>query len=264
MNTGCDVVLLAGNGPLSAELGRLAADNGYRTAPMEQLPHCRARVAIAVEVTNADLAAKRSTIERLDRGLPPSVPIAVTSTAVSATEIASWTGNPERVCGFGTFAPLAERAVIELAPALQTADVARTKVGAFFRSLGKDPVEVNDEVGLVFPRIVSLMINEAAFMLAERLATAEHIDTAMKKGMNWPYGPLEWGDRIGLDEVCAVIRGLHRDLGEERYRPAPLLRKLVLAGRFGVRAGRGFYEYEHAYATPPPSGDDGKLPNEEE
>ncbi|WP_243633247.1 3-hydroxyacyl-CoA dehydrogenase family protein [Paenibacillus xerothermodurans] len=102
---------------------------------------------------------------------------------------------------------------------------------------------VADETGAVFPSILSMIINEAAFTWMEKAASAEDIDTAMRKGTNYPLGPLEWADDIGLDELLAVLSGLQRDLGEDRYRPAPILRKLVHAGWLGKRAGRGFYNY---------------------
>jgi 3-hydroxybutyryl-CoA dehydrogenase len=113
----------------------------------------------------------------------------------------------------------------------------------FFKALGKDTVRVKDTAGLTFPRIVSLIVNEAARSLEEGVAAAEEIDVAMKLGVNYPQGPLRWGDRIGLDEVLAVLEGLGRETGDDRYRPAPLLKKLVAAGYLGEAAGRGFYAY---------------------
>jgi 3-hydroxybutyryl-CoA dehydrogenase len=103
---------------------------------------------------------------------------------------------------------------------------------------------VPDGPGLVFPRILCMIINEAAFALMEGVASAEDIDTAMKLGTNYPLGPLEWADRIGLDQVLGVLEGLQAEYGEDRYRPAPLLRQLVRAGHLGLSTGRGFYPYE--------------------
>ncbi|MGO0062949.1 3-hydroxyacyl-CoA dehydrogenase family protein [Brevibacillus fluminis] len=243
MTTTSKAILLAGEGPLYPELEQLITAHGYRVVSVEEAE--ASEVGLALEVTNGDLAAKKERVRELDQLLPAYVPIVATSLAITATEVAAWTAHPERVCGFGTLLPLAERELFEIAPALQTEEPILSQTVTFFQSLGKETEIVDDEVGLVFPRILSLIINEAAFALMEKAATAADIDTAMKKGVNYPYGPLEWADRIGLDEVYAIVRGLHRDLAEERYRPAPLLRKLVLAGRVGKRSGRGFYVYEN-------------------
>lgn len=243
MTTANKAVLVVGDSPLLAELQQLIAEKGCQLLSLPEAAREPHSVALALEVNNIDLQAKEAQLRELDRLLAPDVPIVTTSLAVTATEAASWTQHPERVCGFGTLVPLAERELFEIAPALQTADAVVRQTESFFQSLGKETEVVADEVGLVFPRILTLIINEAAFALMEKVATAQDIDTAMKKGTNYPYGPLEWADRIGLDEIYAISRGLQRDLAEERYRTAPLLRKLVLAKRLGVRSGQGFYSY---------------------
>ncbi|MCY9515716.1 3-hydroxyacyl-CoA dehydrogenase family protein [Paenibacillus apiarius] len=242
-----NAVLLAGSGPLNAELRGLLERSGYRAVSLAETEDSGSSIQFrcAVEVSNYDLEEKQANIRNMERLLDPETPMLATSLAITATEIAAWARRPERVCGFGTLAPLAERDLIEVAPALQTAEHMLKQSEVFFRSLGKHVEIVQDEAGLVFPRILSLLVNEAAFALMEGTASATDIDTAMKLGTGYPHGPLEWADRIGLDDVLAVIRGLHRDLGEERYRPAPLLRKLVLAGRVGLRSGQGFYSYDN-------------------
>ena len=123
------------------------------------------------------------------------------------------------------------------------ASVTMTSAKTFIKALGKEAAEVKDAPGLVFPRILSLIINEAARGLDEGIATPEEIDIALRLGTNYPQGPLRWADEIGLDEVLAVIEGLHDETGDDRYRPAPLLRKMVLAGHLGQVNGRGFYTY---------------------
>ncbi|MBI2360428.1 MAG: 3-hydroxybutyryl-CoA dehydrogenase, partial [Deltaproteobacteria bacterium] len=156
---------------------------------------------------------------------------------------ASWTSRPERVVGFATFFPLKEKKVIELAGGLQTGAEALSEAATFFGALGKDPVRVKDTPGLVFPRILSMIINEAARSLDEGVAQAEEIDVGMRLGTNYPRGPLRWADQAGLDEVLMVLEGLQRETGEDRYRPAPLLKKMVLAGWLGESTGKGFYNY---------------------
>lgn len=243
MTTANKTVLLTGDSPLQAELHHILTANGYRVVSLAEATAEPEAIFLAVEVNNLDLDAKKEQLREIDRLLAPSVPVLTTSLAVTATEAASWTRHSERVCGFGTLVPLAERQLFEVAPALQTGAAAIEAAQALFHSLGKEVEIVEDEVGLVFPRILTLIINEAAFALMEKIASPEDIDIAMKKGTNYPFGPLEWADRIGLDEIYAISRGLQRDLAEERYRTAPLLRKLVLAKRFGVRSGQGFYSY---------------------
>jgi 3-hydroxybutyryl-CoA dehydrogenase len=161
----------------------------------------------------------------------------------STTEIASWSRTPERICGIGFLPPLADARVLEIAPGLQTGAAARNAAERLASGLGKEPAVVADGAGLVGARIVALIINEAAFALMEGVASAEDIDAGVRLGANYPHGPLEWADLIGVDTVYAIIKSLQEELGEDRYRPAPLLRKMVLAGWTGREAGRGFYPY---------------------
>lgn len=242
--TNKQTVILAGDSPLHAAFSALLTKQGHQVMTLEEAVQTPEAVTLALEVNNFDLTKKREQLAELDRLLPAHVPVVTTSLAITATEAASWTEHPERICGFGTLVPIAERKLIEIAPALQTEEETIHKTETFFQSLGKETELVEDEVGLVFPRILTLIINEAAFTLMEKAATPQDIDIAMKKGTNYPYGPLEWADQIGLDEIYAISRGLSRDLAEERYRTAPLLRKLVLAKRYGVRSGQGFYRYD--------------------
>ena len=160
--------------------------------------------------------------------------------ASTATAVSALVDAPERFCGFGYVPPLADSKVIEVAPGLLTSEAARQALINLVKALEKEPVVVGDSAGLVGPRIVALIANEASQALMEGIASAADIDAAVKLGANYPHGPLEWGDLIGLDTVYAVIRGLQEEHGEDRYRPSPLLRKMVYAGWTGTAAGRGF------------------------
>jgi 3-hydroxybutyryl-CoA dehydrogenase len=139
--------------------------------------------------------------------------------------------------------PLEAGGMMEVAAGLQTSPEALAAAQAFWSSIGLKAAVVADGTGLVRARIVCALVNEAATALMEGVASAADIDTAMKLGTNYPRGPLEWGDLIGLDVVLGVMRGLHEDFGEDRYRPCPLLVRYVQAGRLGRKTGRGFFEY---------------------
>jgi 3-hydroxybutyryl-CoA dehydrogenase len=161
----------------------------------------------------------------------------------STTEIGSWSRIPERICGFGYLPPLGDAKILEIAPGLRTGEAAMQATERLIAALDRESAVVSDGAGLVGPRIVSLIINEAAYALMEGVATAQDIDAGVRLGANYPHGPLEWADAIGIDLVYAIIKAMQDEFGEDRYRPAPLLRKMVLAGWTGRAAGRGFYSY---------------------
>ena len=193
---------------------------------------------------------KRASLQRLDTSLPPSSIIVSSCLRFSVTEMASWIKHPQRLVGFASFYPLKDRRLIELAAGLQTSEASMAKAEEPFKSLGKETVRVKDSAGLTFPRILSLIVNEAARSLEEGVASADEIDVAMRLGVNYPQGPLRWADQIGLDEVLAVLEGLQRETGDDRYRAAPLLKKLVIAGFVGETTGRGFYSYHEGQVKP--------------
>lgn len=267
-------VVIAGEMPLLEEVGRLCVDAGHTTtlyvveefydALVSGLFTSAARDAnVAIELLNESVEGKRSLLHGMDQGLSPEALILTSALATSATEAASWVSNPQRVVGFGLLPPLRRapqeggpqeggpqkggqgegESLVELAPALQSAPDAMQRAEAFWEGLGQTPVAVADGPGLVRPRVVCCLVNEAASALMEGVATAEDIDRAMQLGTNYPYGPLQWGDIIGLDTVLGVVTGLFREWGEDRYRPTPLLGRLVMAGRLGKKSGHGFYRY---------------------
>ncbi|WP_162909185.1 3-hydroxyacyl-CoA dehydrogenase family protein [Aggregatilinea lenta] len=201
------------------------------------------RAQIAIESLNESQSAKMWLVEGIEANLPPESPMLVSALAASATEIASWAEYPSRVVGYGLLPPVATAGLVEFAPALQTDFETATLARRFWEELGFEAVRVPDTSGLVRARIVCNLINEAVFTLAASGNSVEDIDTAMRLGMNFPRGPLSWADEIGLDVVAGVLDGLLRTYGDERYRPAPLLRQKIFAGQVGKKAGKGFYTY---------------------
>jgi 3-hydroxybutyryl-CoA dehydrogenase len=235
-------VIVVGKNRLAQEIFELCRAGGIEAKIAPDDDAAAVSAALVVETSAGDEAGKKEIIQKLDAQSPSAI-ILTSCLGFSATRIASWTARPERVVGFAAFYPLQEKKVVELSLGLGTEESALKEAEAFFRALGKDPVRVKDAPGLIFARILSLIVNEAARSLDEGVAPAEEIDTAMRLGVNYPSGPLKWADRIGLDEVLAVLEGLQRETGDDRYRPAPLLKKMVLAGWLGESSAKGFYEY---------------------
>ncbi len=252
-------VLVVGDGPLAAEVADVAAAAGHdvvtffsfaqdvRVEPEAELRlflnGLKALPDVAVEAVLADRGDKWGVVGELDAFLPHDTLLLISALNASATEVAGWVDRSERVVGWAGLPPLEEATVIELVPALQSAPDAVERARAWWQSLGKEPVPIGDTVGGVWPRIVVNLVNEAAFALTDRIASAEDIDLAMRLGTNYPRGPLAWGDLIGLDQVMGILEALGDVYGPDVYRPAPLLRQLVHAGLVGRLAGQGFYTY---------------------
>jgi len=242
-------VAIIGNSRLAEDWRQLVEQKGIHVSMTADAERVDTNADLIVETLASGGEQKRATLERLDRASPSAV-VLTSCLRWSATTLGSWVSKPERLVGFATFYPLAKRKLIELAPGLNTAAATAESAKTFIEALGKEAANVKDAPGLVFPRILSLIINEAARGLDEGIATPEEIDIALRLGTNYPQGPLRWADEIGLDEVLAVIEGLQEETGDDRYRPAPLLKKMVVAGHLGEACGRGFYSYtEQSRAT---------------
>ena len=241
---------ITGESRLSQELLELSREAGLDAVLISDLAELTPATPVVIETSASGVEKKKSILQRLDLALPAPAVIITSCLGFATTLMASWTAKPERIVGFATFYPFKDRKVIELTAGIRTEESAIGGAEQLFKSIGKETVRVKDTPGLTFPRILSLIINEAARSLEEGVATAEEIDVAMRLGVNYPQGPLRWADQIGLDEVLAVLEGLQRETGDDRYRPAPLLKKLVIAGFLGETRGKGFYSYNEGQVKP--------------
>jgi 3-hydroxybutyryl-CoA dehydrogenase len=230
---------LVGKGKLTPEqreqaLGRLRPEGALKALEAADL---------VVEAVVERLEVKRAVLADLDTICQPHTILATNTSSISITKLAAATARPEKVIGMHFMNPVPLMQLIEVIRGLATSQETYDAVEAASRAMGKTPVEVHDAPGFVSNRVLLPMINEAVYCLSEGVGKAEAIDEVMKLGMNHPMGPLALADLIGLDVCLDILRVLHEGFGDPKYRPCPLLVKMVDAGRLGRKSGRGFYEY---------------------
>jgi 3-hydroxybutyryl-CoA dehydrogenase len=186
---------------------------------------------LAIELTLVDMDAKQHRLASLGKTLPEHTPILTAATTVSVTDQNLWLAHPERLVGLGALPSLLRGSLIELSRSAITSDAAFDVAREFAGHIGRETALVADQVGMVLPRILCMLSNEAFFALGEGVATAKDIDTAMMLGTNYPRGPLDWAGIIGPENVLAVLSALHGVYGDDRYRPSPLLRRHAAESR---------------------------------
>ncbi len=211
------------------------------TTNIEDLADCD----FIIEAASEDMEIKKDIFRQLDRICRPEVILSSNTSSLSITEIASVTDRPERVAGMHFFNPAPVMKLVEVVPGYNTSDETIEVVKKVATNLQKTPIVVNESPGFVVNRMLVPMINECVGVLAENIASAEDIDRAMQLGANHPMGPLALADLIGLDVCLSIMEVLHKELGEDKYRPHPLLRKMVRAGKLGQKTGEGFYKYNN-------------------
>jgi len=277
-------IFVAGAGTMGNGIAQVAATSGFQVDLMdvipEQLERARGTIARSVEklvgkgaisqaqrdaalniptytdlqaVSQADLVIEAASenpelkfklFKEIDQRARPGAILASNTSSISITKIAAATQRPDQVIGMHFMNPVPLMRLVEVIRGLATSDETTSATVEVCRIMGKEPVEAKDSPGFISNRILCPMINEAIFALQEGIGTPEAIDTVMKLGMNHPMGPLTLADLVGLDVVLSVMEVMQRDTGDDKYRPAYLLRKMVDAGYLGRKSGRGFYKYE--------------------
>jgi len=246
------VATITGNLDRQVKKGTLTAEQ--RDAALSRLTTttdlgAAAGAGLVVEAAVESESVKFPLFAELDRLAPADAVLASNTSSISITALGALTRRPEAVIGMHFMNPVPVMALVEVIRGQATSDATAVRVMEIARELGKTPVEVNDYPGFVANRVLMPMINEAVYCLMEGVASADSIDTVMRLGMHHPLGPLALADLIGLDVCLSILEVLHRGLGDDKYRPCPLLRRMVAAGQLGRKSGRGFYDYRAAAAS---------------
>ena len=229
-----------GKGILKAKQKDEALKRIHRSTDLKaSVPECD----LIIEAATENFGVKAELFRTLDSSAKKGAILASNTSSISITRLAGVTGRPDKVIGMHFFNPVPVMKLVEIVRGIDTSNRTYKTIKELAEALGKTPVEVNDSPGFVSNRVLMPMINEAIFCLNEGIATAENIDSVMKLGMAHPMGPLALADFIGLDVCLYILEVLHNDLGDDKYRPCPLLRRMVDAGHLGRKSGRGFYDY---------------------
>ncbi len=210
------------------------------TTDLERIRDCQ----LVIETIQEDFEAKRALLHQLDTIAGAEVPIIVNTSTLSITELAQNLAHPERVLGMHFLYPVTTQPVVEVVRGQVTSDAAFELARTFARVLGKVPIEVFESPGFVTTRVILPLINEAIHVVMEGVASAAEVDLAMKLGYEFRTGPLEWADRVGLHKILTWLEYLFQETGDQKFRPCPLLRKLVRAGHTGAGKGKGFFTYD--------------------
>lgn len=225
---------------ISEEQKENILDRIHTTLNLDDLEGC----GVIIEAVVEDVEIKKEVFSDLDEICGPETILASNTSTIPITELASATERPENFIGMHFFNPVSLMDLVEVIRGLETEDTTTETILSLTRQIGKEPVEVKDSPGFAVNRMLIPMINEAVFTLHEGVASKEDIDKVMKMGANHPMGPLELADMIGLDVVLEIMEVLHEEMGDDKYRPCPLLRKMVRAGKLGKKTGEGFYDYK--------------------